>query len=106
MANGKGDLLIEVQIQPHPTFKREGKNIRSDVSVPVAVLGGKVEVPTIHGAVMLTIPAGTSSDRVLRVRGQGVKAKDGAGDHLARVVITVPKKLGDEAEAAVRRRLE
>ncbi len=102
-----GDLLIEAQVSPHPTFRRDGKNIRSDVPVPVAtaLLGGKVEVPTLKGRVMLSIPPGTSSDQVLRIRGQGIPAKDGAGDHLARVVITVPKSLSDDAKAALREHL-
>ncbi len=79
-----GDLLIEAQIQPHPLFQRDGKNIKSDVKVPVgtALLGGKVDVPTLRGTVTLTIPAGTSSDQVLRIRGQGIPSKDAPGDHL------------------------
>lgn len=102
-----GDLLIEVRVEPHPNFRREGKNIRSDVKVPVAtaLLGGKVEVPTIHGTVLVTVPPGTSSDQVLRVRGQGIRGEDGAGDHLARVVITVPKHLSEEARQAVEKYL-
>lgn len=102
-----GDLLIEAQVNPHPTFRRDGKNIRSDVRVPVAtaLLGGKVDVPTLTGRVMLSVPPGTSSDQVLRIRGQGIPAKDGTGDHLARVVITVPKSLSDDAKAALRQHL-
>lgn len=103
----KGDLLIEVEVASHPHFKREGKNIRSDVKVPVAtaLLGGKVEVPTIHGSVVMTVPPGTSSDQVLRVRGQGIQAKSGAGDHLARVVISVPKELSEDAKEALKQHL-
>jgi len=95
-------------VQPHSVFRREGKNIRSDVKVPVAtaLLGGKVEVPTLRGRVMLTIPPGTSSDQVLRIRGQGVPTKNGSGDHLARVVITVPKHLSKEARQAVEKYLK
>ena len=51
---------------------------------------------------MLTIPPGTSSDQVLRIRGQGIPASDVPGDHLVRVVITVPKQLSPEAERAIR----
>lgn len=103
----QGDLLIEAQVQPHPTFQRHGKNIRSDVKVPVAIalLGGKVEVPTLKGVVMLSIPPGTSSDQVLRIRGQGIPAAPVPGDHLARVVIAVPKTLSDDAKAAIREHL-
>lgn len=102
-----GDLLIEVQIEPHPVFQRDGNNIRSDVHVPVgiALLGGKVDVPTIHGTVSLTIPPGTSSDQVMRIRGQGIVSKTTTGDHLARIVITVPNDLSDEATEAIRKYL-
>ena len=102
-----GDLLIEVEVAPHPVFTRDGNHIRSDVQVPIAtaLLGGKVDVRTIHGTVTLTIPPGTSSDQTLRIRGQGVPARDKPGDHLVRVVITVPKKLSAEAAEAVRQHL-
>jgi molecular chaperone DnaJ len=104
----RGDLLIEARVGSHPVFRRDGKRIRSDVKVPVAtaLLGGKVEVPTLKGSVMLTVPPGTSSDQVLRIRGQGIPAADGAGDHLARVVITVPKSLSQEAEQAIQQHLK
>ncbi len=98
-----GDLRIEIKIEPHPMFRRDGNNIRNDVKVPVktALLGGKVDVPTIHGTVSLTIPAGTSSDQTLRIRGQGIKARSGTGDHLVRAVISVPKDLSDDARDAI-----
>jgi molecular chaperone DnaJ len=103
----KGDLLIEIEVQPHPTLKREGRNIRSDTRIPVAtaLLGGKVEVPTLHGTATLTIPPGTSSDQTFRLRGQGVKSTSGTGDHLARTVITVPNHLSDEARQAIAKHL-
>jgi molecular chaperone DnaJ len=103
-----GDLLFEIEVQPHPRFEREGNAIRSDVAVPVAtaLLGGKVEVPTLKGTAVVTVPPGTSSDQVLRIRGMGVPSKAGAGDHLARIVIRVPKQLSPEAREAVRKHLE
>ena len=103
----RGDLLVQVQVEGHPSFARDGWDIRSNVRVPVAsaLLGGKVDVPTIHGVVSLTIPPGTSSDQVLRIRGQGIKFSKGQGDHLARVVITVPKQLSEEAQQAIRSHL-
>ena len=99
-----GDLLVEVEVLPHGEFSRDGSDIRSDVKVPLAtaLLGGKVDVATVHGVVSLTVPAGTSSDTTLRIRGQGVPLKAGAGDHLVRVVVTVPKELSPEAVEAVR----
>ncbi|MBC8350373.1 MAG: J domain-containing protein, partial [Planctomycetes bacterium] len=103
----QGDLLIEVDIQPHPTLNRDGKAIRNDVHVPLAtaLLGGKVDVATIHGTVVMAIPAGTSCDQVLRLRGQGIKTGDSHGDHLARVVVDIPKDLSEAAQEAVRTHL-
>lgn len=102
-----GDLRIEIQVEPHPRFRRDGDHIRSDVKVPVktALLGGKVDVPTIHGTVSLSIPPGTSSDQTLRIRGQGIKSKRGSGDHLVRAVITVPKDLSNETKSAIEKYL-
>ncbi|MCO6459376.1 MAG: molecular chaperone DnaJ [Pirellulaceae bacterium] len=103
----RGDLLFEIQLQPHPTLHRDGRHIRSDVQVPVvtALLGGRVEVPTLKGTAVVTVPPGTSSDQVLRIRGLGVQARDGKGDHLARVVITVPKSIPEEGVEAIRKYL-
>lgn len=102
-----GDLLIEVEVSSHPVFTRDGKNVRSDVKVPVAkaLLGGKLDVQTVHGTVTLTVPAGTSSDQTLRIRGQGVPLKADEGDHLVRVIISVPKELSKEAVQAIRQYL-
>lgn len=96
----RGDLLIEIQVEPHPTFRREGNDIHSDVHVPVAtaILGGKVDVPTVHGVVSMKIPAGTSSDRRLRIRGQGVHTASEKGDHFVRVVIDLEKREFSEAQ--------
>jgi molecular chaperone DnaJ len=102
-----GDLLITIDVQPHATMRRDGNNIRSDVRIPVgvALLGGKVDVKTLHGTVVLSIPAGTSSDQTLRIRGQGIPSTQGNGDHLVRVGIEVPKNLSDAAKAALQEHL-
>lgn len=103
----RGDLLFEVEVQPHPRFHRDGKTIRSDVVVPVAtaLLGGKVEVPTLHGTAVVKVPAGTSSDKLLRIRGMGIRGPGTPGDHLARVVIRVPKELSNAAREALKEHL-
>lgn len=87
-----GDALIELKLAPHPIFKREGADLTMDllVSVPDAVLGGKVQVQTPEGAVMMTIPAGTNSGKVLRLKGRGGYADGRRGDLLAKVVVTLP----------------
>jgi len=102
-----GDLLLEVHVERHPEFTRDGLNIRSSVPVPVkaALLGGEVEVATLRGRIVLKIPKGTSSDAWLRLRGQGIESRGEKGDHLVRVVLTVPKDLAAEVEDAVRKHL-
>lgn len=90
---GPGDALIELAIRPHPVFRREGDNLVMDlpVSVPDAVLGGKVEAPTPDGAVTLSIPAGANTGSTLRLKGKGLTNAQGRrGDLLARLVVTLP----------------
>ncbi len=103
----RGDLLIEVGVEPHPEFERDGLNIRSSVNVPVgvALLGGKLEVNSLRKPITLTVPRGTSSDSWLRLRGQGIPGADGPGDHLVRVVVTIPKEIPPDVEKSVREHL-
>jgi DnaJ-class molecular chaperone len=93
-----GDALITVTIAEHPLFKRDGINLRLELPVTLyeAVLGAKVRVPTLDGAVQLAIPASTSSGRTLRVKGKGLPSKDGAGDLYAMIRIVLPEG-GDAA---------
>lgn len=94
---GKGDAIITISIGPHGFYARDGDNIRLDlpVSLDEAVLGGKVKVPTVDGPVMLNVPAGSSSGKVLRLKGRGFTGKSGTrGDQLATLQIMVP---GDDA---------
>lgn len=90
---GPGDALIELAIRPHPIYRREGDNLVMDlpVSVPDAVLGGKVEAPTPDGPVSLSIPAGANSGSTLRLKGKGMPGAAGRrGDLMARLVVTLP----------------
>jgi DnaJ-class molecular chaperone len=100
-----GDALITVSIAPHPIFKREGDDLRIELPVALyeAVLGAKVRVPTLDGAVELAIPAGTNSGRVFRLRGKGFPRKGGAGDLLATVRIVLPEKTDSEFAELMRR---
>jgi DnaJ-class molecular chaperone len=100
-----GDLLISVHIAPHPQFTVEGSNLRVEVPVTLyeAVLGGKVRVPTLDGAVELSVPAGTSSGRIFRLKGKGMPAKGGRGDLLATVRIALPPAKDAELEELMRR---
>jgi len=91
---GNGDAIVTISIAPHPFFRRDGTNIRLDLPVTLkeAVLGAKVKVPTPDGPVMMTIPKGSSSGRVFRLKGKGFTGKNGArGDQLVTIEIQVPQ---------------
>lgn len=100
-----GDLYIRVSVMPHPFFERQGLDIKNDVSVSFAkaALGGEVEVSTLRGKALLKIPKCTQSHQVLRMKGQGIKTKEGRiGDQLVRIVVTVPRKLSEQQEKLLR----
>ncbi|MBO3143491.1 DnaJ C-terminal domain-containing protein [Dermatophilus congolensis] len=105
MAGGEaGDILLKVTVKPHPVFRLEGNDLVVDVPVTFAeaALGATISVPTLGGnPVKLKLPAGTPSGRSLRVRGRGVPAKGTPGDLRARIQVTVPQRLTDEARAAI-----
>ena len=102
-----GDLYVRVRVEPHPhgTFGRSGSNLTITVPVtfPEAALGAEIKVPSHRGLpVSLRIPAGTPSGRTFRVRGKGVRRKDGtAGDLLVTVAVQIPQELGDKAKDAL-----
>ena len=90
---GAGDALVTIEIQPHSFFRREGDDIRLDlpISLDEAVNGAKVKVPTVEGAVMLTIAAGSGSGKTLRLKGKGFSRKDGTrGDQLVTLQVELP----------------
>jgi DnaJ-class molecular chaperone len=95
-----GDALIELKIKDHAVFEREGDNILLSLPITLyeAVLGAKVEVPTITGRVTLTVPKGASSGQTLRLRGKGVhNAQTGnRGDQLVRLSIVLPQRVDPE----------
>lgn len=98
-----GDLYLEVKVKPHPLFKREGADLiyHTKISIPQAVLGGEIEVPTLAGKKLLVkIPSGTSSGKILRVRGKGLPyfSRSGYGDLLIKVEIDIPKKITSKAK--------
>ncbi len=97
---------MTIEIAAHPFYVREGKNIRLTLPITLkeAVLGAKVKVPTPEGPVMLTVPKGSSSGKLLRLKGRGFTAKDGSrGDQLVQLAIDLPAQ--DEALQQVRRKL-
>jgi DnaJ-class molecular chaperone len=100
-----GDVLITVTVAAHPVFERSGADLRLELPVTLyeAVLGGKVRVPTLDGAVELAIPPGTSAGRTFRLKGKGFPAKEGAGDLLATVRIVLPEGGDAELEELMRK---
>lgn len=89
-----GDLYIRLRVRPHPFFERRGDDLHLDlpVTLPEAVLGAKVEVPTPEGRVTMTVPPRSKNGRQLRVRGKGVARRGGGhGDLLVRLVVQLPE---------------
>lgn len=102
--NGQpGDVLVELVIRPHPIFTRDGADLHMDVpvSVPDALLGGKVEAPTPEGPVSLNVPRGSNSGSTLRLKGRGLtEPRSGQrGDLFAHLVVTLPDTLDPKLEA-------
>lgn len=91
-----GDAYVEVHVAAHPGFRRHGNNIHVDLPIGLheAVLGAKVRVPTVTGAVSMTVPAGSNSGDTLRLRGKGVPAATGraAGDQVVTLRVQLPKQ--------------
>jgi molecular chaperone DnaJ len=94
-----GDVIVKVQVQPHPLFGRQGQDLT--VNVPVtfaeAALGAELKVPTLDGPVTLKVPSGTQNGRTFRVKGRGVpgspNGRRSGGDLLVTVQVAVPEKL-------------
>ena len=90
---GSGDALVTIVIEPHPFFRREGDDVRLELPITLdeAVHGAKVKVPTVDGAVMLTVAPGSGSGKVLRLKGKGFSKKGGGrGDQLVALEIELP----------------
>jgi molecular chaperone DnaJ len=100
-----GDLFVNVHVRPHPLFGRKADNLTLTVPVTFAeaALGAQIKVPTLGGPpVTLKLPAGTANGRTFRVKGKGVRRKDGTvGDLLVTVDVAVPGKLSAKAREAV-----
>jgi DnaJ-class molecular chaperone len=104
MGEGKpGDALVQIRVVTHPVFERDGDDIVMELPITIdeAVLGAKVEVPTATGRVSVTVPKGSSSGRMLRLKGRGVKRSGSTpnGDQRIRLKIVVPDKIDDDLAA-------
>jgi curved DNA-binding protein len=97
-----GDLYLHIELKPHPIFRIDHQDLYFDLRLSPweAALGAEVTVPTLAGNVVLTVPAGTSSGKTLRLRGRGIPAKaasqDRCGDMYAQVSIAVPSQLTEQ----------
>lgn len=101
-----GDAYVEIGVRPHKLFTRDGNDI--EVEVPIsfdeAILGAKIEVPTLSGRVSMGVPKGASSGQRLRLKGRGIKpAKGQAGDQYVRLKIVTPARIDAEMEAIAQR---
>ncbi|MGH7254222.1 MAG: molecular chaperone DnaJ [Nitrospirales bacterium] len=92
-----GDLYVAVTVKPHPIFLRKGHDIVVDVPINMvtAILGGKIEVPTLKGTTIVKIPSGTQHDKSLRLRGLGIPSLKShqTGDQILRIKVQMPTKL-------------
>jgi DnaJ-class molecular chaperone len=107
LGGAPGDALVEIAVRPHPVFTRKGHDVHVElpVSVPEAVLGASVAVPTIDGPVRMTVPAGSNSGRTLRLKGRGIGAADGErGDQYVRLLVVLPEGRDAELEQWAGRR--
>ena len=102
---GAGDALIEIAVRPHPVFKRDGDDIIVDVPITLdeAVLGGKVEVPTISGRVFATVPPGSNTGQTLRLKGRGIKRGAKAGDQLVKLSVVMPERIDEDLKSFAER---
>jgi molecular chaperone DnaJ len=95
-----GNLYVRLSVQPHPIFRRSGDNtvLELGINVAQAALGDKVTIPTLDGDATISIPAGTQTGRIFRLRGRGVPhlRRSGRGDQLIIVQVVVPTELDDK----------
>jgi DnaJ-class molecular chaperone len=100
-----GDAFIEVTVEPHPLFTRDGNDVLVEVPITLyeAALGASINVPTIDGKVMVKVPAGSNSGTQLRLRGRGIQpGKNGErGDQYVRLVVVLPKEIDPDLKDAI-----
>lgn len=106
----RGDIIVQVEIEPDARFERQGDDLMHDLAVTFsqAALGAEIEVPTIEDSAVLKIPAGIQSGQVLRMRGEGMPhlRASGRGDQLVRVLVWTPDDLTDQQTEAFQKLAE
>jgi DnaJ-class molecular chaperone len=101
-----GDALIEVHVRPHRLFTRQDDDIRLEVPISLreAILGGRIQIPTPTGPVMVSVPKGSNTGRILRLKGKGAPRPDGThGDLHAVLKVVLPERPDPELEAFMER---
>ncbi len=102
-----GDAMVEIQIRPHPLFERKGRDIHIELPVTLgeAVLGARIDVPTIDGPVSMTVPKGSDSGAVLRLKERGIAGPKGGvrGNQYVRLTVSLPPSKDQELEQFVER---
>ncbi|HEC95467.1 MAG TPA: molecular chaperone DnaJ, partial [Euryarchaeota archaeon] len=105
-----GDLYVTIRVKPHRFFKRDGNNViyRAEISFPEAVLGTKIEVPTLYGNEMIEIPSGIQYNDEIKLRGKGLPRMGsfGKGDQIVKIVFRTPEKLSRREKELYRELLE
>lgn len=100
-----GDLYLQISIQDHPIFTREGDNliVEKEVNFSEAVLGSSVEVPTLDGTKKIKIPPGIQSHTKMRLRGLGLPhfQKEGRGDEYVKVIVKIPRRVSEKAKGLI-----
>ena len=94
-----GDLIVDIQVEPHRTFKRDGRNLHYDLEIDMvdAALGGKFTVPTLDGFKEVRVDSGTQPNSIMRLKGRGVPHHNsGRGDLYVRVVVAIPQNISRE----------
>lgn len=99
-----GDLFIEIGVDTHNVFERDGNDIYIEVPISIvdAILGATIEVPTVYGKADLKIPAGIQPDVTLRMRGKGIKRNTTSGDQYVKINIKIPTKISEEQANLIR----
>jgi DnaJ-class molecular chaperone len=99
-----GDLLIKINASPHAHYQRRGDDLEINLPVTLAeaTFGAKIDVPTPHGEITLTVPPATSSGKRLRIKGHGVKTKTGTGDLYVEIHIVLPEEIDETTKELVK----
>jgi DnaJ-class molecular chaperone len=101
-----GDALVELRVAPHPVFSQRGHDIHMEVAVTLAeaVLGGRVDVPTVDGPVTVTVPPGSNTGSILRLRAKGLpRGNDACGDQYITLRVVLPSSIDEEFIQFVKR---